>query len=95
MRLGSGGLGKRLQGDVVAKCLELGDESFGDAFRVAFAEVIAAEVVVELAGCEHVPAGDQDRVFDSAEGFLVPAAGSQAGVLRGEVHVLGADRGHR
>ena len=34
-------------------------------------------------------------MFDGAECFLVAAAGSQAGVLGGEVDVLGADRGHR
>ncbi|MGI8557912.1 MAG: hypothetical protein ACR2ND_06340, partial [Solirubrobacteraceae bacterium] len=66
---------------------ELGEESFGDAFGVALAEVVAAEVGLELAGGEHVPAGDQDGVFDGTEGFLVPAAGSEAGVLGGEVDV--------
>ena len=80
---------------MVSERFELGDESFGDAFGVSFAVVVAAEVVVELAGAEHVPAGDQDRVLDGAERFLVPAAGSEAGVLGGEVDVFGADRGDR
>ena len=39
----------------MAEALELGDESSGLAFGVAFAEVVAAEVAVELAGGEHVP----------------------------------------
>jgi len=44
----------------VADARELGDESFGDLLGVAFAVVVAAEFVVELAGAERVPAGDQD-----------------------------------
>lgn len=72
--------------------LELGDESFGDAFGVAFAEVGAAEVGVELAGSEHVPARDQDRVLDCAECFHVAAAGL-SGRMRLEVDVVGAGRG--
>ena len=46
------------------------------SFGVASCEVVAAEVAVELAGGEHVPAGDEDRVFDGAERFLVAAAGA-------------------
>jgi hypothetical protein len=75
MAVGSGGFQQLLEDDAVAEALELGDESCGDPFGVAFAVVVAAEVVVELAGGEHVPAGDQDRVFDRAEGFLWPRRG--------------------
>ena len=42
--------------------------------------------LVELAGGEHVPAGDDDRVLDGAERLLVAAARAQAGVLRSERH---------
>ena len=51
----------------MSECLELGDESFGGAFGVPAREVLAAEVVVGLAGFEHVPVGDQDRVLDRSE----------------------------
>ena len=71
---------------------ELGDEAAGGAFGVAAAEVVAAEVAVELAGCEHVPAGAEDRVLDGAERASVAAAGPEALVLRGEVDVVGAGR---
>lgn len=36
----------------MAEAFELGDQSLGLAFGVAFAEVVAAEIVVELAGVE-------------------------------------------
>ena len=71
------------------------DEALGFAFGVAALEVVAAEVAVELAGGEHVPAGADDRVLDGAERFLVAAPGLEAGVLRGEVGVFAADRGER
>ena len=47
---GSRGLGQLFKDDVVAEGLELGDEPFCDAFGVAFAVVVASEVVVDLAG---------------------------------------------
>jgi hypothetical protein len=59
----------------VSERFELADEPFGDAFGVAFAEVVAAEVVVDLAGAEHVSADADDRVLDGAECFLMAAAG--------------------
>jgi hypothetical protein len=43
---GSAGLGEGFEGDFVAEALELGDEPLGLAFGVAFAEIVAAEVVV-------------------------------------------------
>src|SRR5215204_736887 len=93
MPLGLGG--GWLQRDVVAESLELGDEAFGVAFGVAALEVVAAEVVVGLAGGEHVPVGDQHRVFDGAERAAVSEARFQAPVLGGEVAVAGADGGQR
>jgi hypothetical protein len=51
----------------VAEALELGDESFGDAFGMALAEVVVSEVVVQLAGGEHVPDHAEDRVLDRTE----------------------------
>src|SRR3954466_2146272 len=91
MRLGSGG--GWLECDVVSAGFELGDEAFGGAFGVAALEVVAAEVVVGLAGGEHVPVGDQHRVFDGAERAAVPTARSESFVLRLEVAVAGADGG--
>src|SRR5215212_3263431 len=93
MPLGLGG--GWLQRDVVAEGLELGDEAFGVAFGVAALEVVAAEVVVGLAGGEHVPVGDQHRVFYGAERAAVSEARFQAPVLGGEVAVAGADGGQR
>ena len=81
---------------MVSEGFELFDEAFDEAFGVAGAEVVAAEVVVELAGGEHVPAGDEDGVFDGAEGFLVAAARFESRVLRGEgirhVAMISGDR---
>src|SRR3954447_22903782 len=84
-----------LKGDEVSEGFELGDEALGVAFGVAALEVVAAEVAVGLAGGEHVPVGDQHRVFDGAERAAVPEACFQASVLRREVAVAGADGGQR
>ena len=73
--------------------LEASDEPLGFAFGVASLEVVAAEVAVELAGAQHVPAGADDRVLDRAERLLVTAARSESCVLRGEVDIVGANRG--
>jgi hypothetical protein len=70
-RLRSGGL---LQGDGVAEAFELRDEALDRFGGVAALEVVAAEAVVDLSGSQHVPAGDEDRVFDGAERLLVAAA---------------------
>jgi len=51
----------------VAEFLEFADEAFGGAFGVAALVVVAAEFAVGLAGGEHVPVGDEDRVFDGAQ----------------------------
>src|SRR3954470_13092877 len=89
MRLGSSR--GWLECDVVSEGFELGDEALGVAFGVAL-EVVAAEVVVGLAGAEHVPVGDQHRVFDGAERAAVGDAGLEALVLGGEVAAFAADR---
>jgi hypothetical protein len=60
-RSGSGGL---LQGDGVAEAFELGDEALGGALGVAALEVGAAGVAIGLAGLQHVPDGDEQRVSD-------------------------------
>jgi len=60
----------------VSESFDLRDEALGGSCGVASLEVVAAEVVVELAGGEYLPAGDDDRVLDGAECFLVAASGS-------------------
>src|SRR4051794_34439418 len=52
--------------------------------------VVAAEVVVELAGLEHVPGGGENRVADGDDGLGVSAAPAEALVVGGEVGVLGS-----
>src|SRR5579875_2942616 len=89
------GSGGGLQGDLVSESFELGDEPSGLAFGVAAGEVVAAEVVVDLAGGEHVPAGADDRVLDGADGAAVPELGLLATVEGLEVAAVGADRGER
>jgi len=63
----------------VSEGFELGDESPGGSFGVAFAEVVAAEVAVGLAGAEHVPVGHEHRVLD---GYERSAPLSKAGEIR-------------
>src|SRR5439155_9700339 len=50
-----------------------------------------------LAGGEHVPAGDDDRVLDGTDCAAVTAAGAEALILGGEVgaaaHAGGSERG--
>src|SRR2546426_12807455 len=70
-----------LQGDVLAEAFELVDEASDLALRVTALVVVAAEVVVDLAGREHVPVGDEDRVFDGAERAAVADPGPEALVL--------------
>src|SRR5438876_945542 len=65
--------GERLQSHLLAERFELADEAADGALRVEELEVVAARVAVELAGCEHVPAGDGDRVLDGAERAPVTA----------------------
>lgn len=64
-------------------------------FKVAFADVVAAEVLVQLASAEHLSDGADDGVLDRTEGLLVAPAGPQALILRGEGDVFGANRCRR
>jgi hypothetical protein len=84
-----------LERDAVSEPFELGDEASGVAFGVLALVVVAAEVAVGLAGREHVPVGDEDRVLDGAERAAVPDAGPQALVLGLQEAALGAGRGER
>jgi hypothetical protein len=79
----------------VSERLELADESPGRPVGVLLDEVVAAEVVVDLTGGEHVPDGGEDRVADGRDGFVVAAAAVEAPVLGGEVGVFGLRRGER
>ena len=74
-------VGCGLQADGVSEGLEFGDEAFGRFGRVAALEVVAAEITVGLAGLEHVPVGDQDRVLDGADRAAVSEAWLQTLVL--------------
>src|SRR5947207_15733408 len=84
-----------LERDVVSEAFELGDEAAGLALWVLTGEVVPAEVAVGLAGGEHVPVGDEDRVLDGAERAAVPDPGPQSLVLGLQVGALGAGRGER
>jgi len=74
----------------MAEAFELGDEALGGACGVAAGEVVAAEVVVELAGLEHLPAGGEDRVGDGDAGAAGAAADAESRLLGLQVGVLGA-----
>jgi len=78
---------------VVSEGFEFAQEALGGALGVFALEVVAAEVAVGLAGGEHVPVGDQHRVFDGAERAAVTDARLEALVLGGEVGALAARRG--
>src|ERR1700681_2952833 len=88
------GLCGGLQGDVVSERFELFDEASGCAFGVAAGEVVAAGFAVELAGCEHVPAARDDRVFGGSECAAVAAGGTEGLVLGGGVDVVGTGGCH-
>ena len=85
-------LGSRLQCDGLAEPFELGDEAADLALRIAAGVVVAAEIVVELAGREHVPAGADERVLDGADRAPVPELGLLAPVERLQVAAVGSDR---
>src|SRR5262245_51968469 len=87
------GLGGGLEGDVVSEPFELRDEPSGLAFGVAAGEVVAAEVVVDLARGQHVPAGADERVFDGADRAAVTELGLLAPIEGLQVAAVGPDRG--
>src|SRR2546428_636320 len=82
-----------LQGDVLAEAFELVDEASDLVLRVTALVVVAAEVVVDLAGREHVPVGDEDRVFDGAERAAVADPGPEALGVGVQVAAVGAGGG--
>jgi len=68
-------------GDGVAGGLEFSDGSVVAAFGLLVAvEVFFAEVVVDLAGVQHVPGGDEHGVGDCDGGFLVSSPAGHAPV---------------
>jgi hypothetical protein len=79
----------------VPELLEVGDEPSGLAFGVAFGELVAARVAVDLAGGEVVPGRDEHRMRDGGDCAGVPSAGAQLLVLGLEVGVFGAGVGGR
>ena len=86
--------GGGFEGDVVAHGFELGDEAaLAGGAVAALVEVVAAEVVVGLAGGEQVPGDHEDRVADRDGGALGSAPAADLRVLGGEVGVLGAAGG--
>src|SRR4051812_15556232 len=91
----SGCLDPLCERDVVSEAFELVDEASGLAFGVAGGEVVAAEVVVGLAGGQHVPDRAEHAVLDGAERLLVSTSRLEALVLGGEGVARDADRGHR
>ena len=52
------------------EAFEPGDESFGHLFRIAFADVVAAEVDVERSGMVAGAENAEERAPDGAERFL-------------------------
>src|SRR5216683_3047046 len=85
----------RLKGDMVTHSLEAADKALlGPPFG-SFIEVVAAEIVVGLAGRQDVEGGDDDLVGDSAGGAARSAAHPDAMVFVAQVSVLGAPGGDR
>src|SRR5664279_1900436 len=82
--------------DGPADGLEVAETLAGAAFRAVSLEVVVtAQVLVGHAAGQHVEGGDQDRVPDRLAGAGFTAPTDEAGVLRGEVGVLGTAGGHR
>jgi hypothetical protein len=69
----------------VSALLELGDEPAGRSFGIAFREIVAAGVSVDLAGGEDVPGGDEHRVRDGGNRAGVPTTSAESVVLGLEV----------
>jgi RNA-directed DNA polymerase len=84
-----------VEGDGVAEALELRDEAFGLAFGVAAGVVVAAEIGVDLAGGEHVPARADHRVLDGSDRAAVTEGAAFAAVERLEVAAIGSGCGDR
>lgn len=93
-----GGILQGGERDLEPELLKLGDEAAGLSFRImAPLEVPVAEVVVDLAGAEHVPdqvaqaVGDGDG--DGDGGLVGASAFGDLAVLRPEVASFGAGSG--
>jgi hypothetical protein len=67
-----------LLGDGVAESLELGDESSGGAGGIWLGEFVGVGVAVGLAGGEHVPRGEKDRVPTAPIALAWPIRGALA-----------------
>jgi hypothetical protein len=74
----------------VAEAFESGDEVLEVFGGLEASEVVAAGFAVDLACAEHVPGGDDDRVFDGADRAAVAATRLEAPVLSREVGVAAA-----
>ena len=73
---------------------ELSDESIlVGGTGAALVEVVAAQVVVGLAGGEQMPDDDQDRVSNGHRGTPRSPPSPYTGVLRAKVGVFGASSG--
>ena len=69
------GLDEWFEGDAVAEGFELADRS-GLRLAGRAGVVVGAGVAVEVAVGEHVPGGDEHRVFDGDKGFHRAAVGT-------------------
>jgi hypothetical protein len=88
----SGGQGEF---DVVAQAVELGDGAAFGTVGVEVVEVGATEVLVRDLVGEHVPGGDQDRVFQGDDSFEFAGAWDQAAVAGADVGGVLGTRGGR
>lgn len=89
-----GGILQGGERDLEPELLKLGDEAAGLSFRImAPLEVPVAEVVVGLAGAEHVPDQVAQAVGDGDGGLVGASAFGDLAVLRPEVASFGAGSG--
>src|SRR6266516_1047688 len=68
-----GGLFDGFEGDFVAEAFELADGAAAGVVGFAFGDDRGSLFAVELAGCEHLPAGCEDLVGGRDDRFLVAA----------------------
>ena len=76
-----------LTGDVLAECLDAGDEAAGLAAGIGALEAGGAEVFVLLSGAEHVPDNHEHRVGDG-DNRLVLGCGEAVAAVVGDVPVV-------
>ena len=83
------------EGDCVAQGLELIDGT-GPCFGwLELGEVVGSGILVELAGHEHVPHSDEDRMFNGNEGSHGSAPCGDSSVLRTEIRLIRSGHGQR